>query len=106
MLANETQYILEIELPGVKKEDIPARVDDDGTSIIIEGSVSARQGEGEVRKMYGERRVQPGEFARTIPLPGPVEKESVRAKLSEGVLVVTLVKVTVEEPQGIAVDIE
>ncbi|KZV63253.1 HSP20-like chaperone, partial [Peniophora sp. CONT] len=100
ILASEAQVVLEIELPGVRKEDITARVDDEGSSVTIEGTYPERA-EGELKRVYGERRTEAGAaFSRTIPLPGAVDKESVRAKLADGVLTITLAKVQVEEPQG------
>ncbi|KZV61792.1 HSP20-like chaperone, partial [Peniophora sp. CONT] len=97
ILASETQYVLEIEIPGVRKEDINALVSDDGQSITVEGIFPSRV-ENALERVYVERRIAPGEkFARTIPLPGPVDKESIGAKLSDGLLTITLVKVKVEE---------
>ena len=56
----------------MRKEDITARVDDEGSSVTIGGTFPERP-EGELKHVYGERRVEAGAaFARTIPLPGPV----------------------------------
>lgn len=106
ILASETQYILEIEIPGVHKEDINALVNEDEQSITIEGTFPARA-EGAPERVYAERRVAPGEkFTRAIPLPGPVNKESVSARLADGVLIITLDKIKAEELKGAAVMIE
>lgn len=40
-----SKYLLEAELPGVKKEDIEVRVGDAGRSITIEGKVAERRTE-------------------------------------------------------------
>ncbi|VDB86762.1 unnamed protein product [Peniophora sp. CBMAI 1063] len=103
---SEKQYVLEIEVPGVRKDVITALVSEDGRSITVEGTFPARA-EGTLERVYGERRVAPGEkFARTIPLPGLVDKENVSAKLTDGVLIVALDKVQVEEPKGTVMVIE
>lgn len=103
---SEAQYVLEIEIPGVRKDNINALVGDDGQSITVEGTFPTRA-EDTLERVHVERRVAPGEkFERTIPLPGLVDKESVRAKLADGVLTITLVKAPKEEPQGRVVNIE
>ncbi|VDB86782.1 unnamed protein product [Peniophora sp. CBMAI 1063] len=103
---SEKQYVLEIEVPGVRKDVIAALVSEDGRSITVEGTFPARA-EVTLERVYAERRVAPGEkFARTIPLPGLVDKENVSAKLADGVLVVALDKVQVEEPKGTIMVIE
>ncbi|SRR6266404_7343991 len=38
------QYIVETELPGVKKEDVEVRIGDGGRSVNIEGSITQRRG--------------------------------------------------------------
>ncbi|KZV63244.1 HSP20-like chaperone [Peniophora sp. CONT] len=106
ILASETQYVLEIEIPGVRKEDINALVSDDGQSITVEGTFPSHV-ENALERVHVERRIAPGEkFARTISLPGPVDKENVAARLSDGVLTITLVKIKAEEPKGMIVNIE
>jgi HSP20 family molecular chaperone IbpA len=38
------QYIVETELPGVKKEDVEVRIGDGGRSVTIEGNIIQRRG--------------------------------------------------------------
>ncbi|VDB89456.1 unnamed protein product [Peniophora sp. CBMAI 1063] len=104
ILASETQYVVEIEVPGVRKEDITVRVNDDEKSVTIEGSFPA-SAEDAPERVYAERRIAPGEkFTRTIPLPGFIDKNGVVAKLSDGLLIVTVTKV--EKVEGQAVNIQ
>ena len=37
------QYVVEAELPGVKKEDVEVRIDDSGRSVTIEGRIVRNQ---------------------------------------------------------------
>ena len=106
IFASETQFVLEIEIPGARKDNITALVSDDGQSITVEGAFPARA-EGAPERVYVERRIAPGDkFRRTIPLPGTVDKEDLSAKLTDGVLTITLNKVRVDEVQGMVVNIE
>ncbi|CAL1713253.1 unnamed protein product [Somion occarium] len=96
------KYIIEAELPGVKKEDVEVRVGDGGRSLTIEGKIVDR-------RTYPAAGAQPSEkagaevtaaqqnliaterefvgnttFTRTVLLPQPVKAENVVAKLKEG----------------------
>jgi len=37
------QYVVEAELPGVRKEDVEVRIDDSGRSVTIEGRIVRSQ---------------------------------------------------------------
>lgn len=39
------KYVIEAELPGVKKENVNVRIGDGGRSITIEGKVVSRRGD-------------------------------------------------------------
>lgn len=39
------KYVIEAELPGVKKENVNVRIGDGGRSVTIEGKVVSRRGE-------------------------------------------------------------
>ncbi|SRR6266702_2291026 len=39
-----SQYVVETELPGVKKEDVEVRIGDGGRSVTIEGNIIQRKG--------------------------------------------------------------
>jgi HSP20 family protein len=41
------KYIIEAELPGVKKENVDIRIGDAGRSVTIQGKTSSRQTNGE-----------------------------------------------------------
>jgi len=81
-------FLLVIELPGIKKEDIELYVDRDSVTIRAQrkGGVEKRGGNYYVReRVYST-------FYRTIPLPEPVIPEETTATFKNGVLEVTLKK--------------
>lgn len=112
---NGNQYVVEAELPGVKKENVEVSVGDNGQSITIQGKVVTRSlpapegaeasTEGtapasETREVSTERQfVSNSVFSRTVWLPQPVESSKVTAKLEDGVLTVTVPKA--ESQQGV-----
>ena len=104
IMASDTQYMLEVEVPGLRKEDINVRVNDDEKSITIEGSFPAAI-EQALESVYTERRKVPGrKFERIVPLPGFVDKSKAGAKLADGILTVELTKT--DKVVGQAVNIE
>jgi HSP20 family protein len=85
----ETQdsYILEMDLPGVKPEDVNLELRD-SDELRITGRYRERERTGTMRR---ESR-RGGEFEYDVILPGDVDPEQVDASLEDGVLSVRLGK--------------
>ena len=90
-------YVVEIELPGVKADDIDVEVA--GRRVTVRGERREKARVGTLRKQ--ERTV--GRFAYEITLPGDFDEDSVEAHLEEGVLSVRLAKPDAERPRHIPV---
>ncbi|MBP2652457.1 MAG: heat shock protein Hsp20 [Firmicutes bacterium] len=83
----EAEYIVEADLPGIKKEDITLRYENKYLTIAAQRNETQElTNEGYVRK---ERRY--GQFQRSIYVDNVVE-ERIAAKFDEGVLTVVLPK--------------
>lgn len=82
-------FILEVDLPGVGKED--AKVELEGNILILSGRRSFEQIQDEGKFYCQERRF--GEFVRRIALPEFVEKDKIHAEFKDGVLRVVLPKI-------------
>ena len=85
---DENAYMIEIDLPGVKKEDI---------EIATEDNVLTVSGERKMRETLKEEdyyKVESfyGKFARSFTLPEDVDVEGIRAEMKNGVLEVTIPK--------------
>ncbi|KAH9854660.1 HSP20-like chaperone [Lenzites betulinus] len=155
------RYIVEAELPGVKKENVNVRIGDGGRTLTIEGKVFSRSGEPQQSQatndtasssvvgtsgtsegasegklashslwaskpntdtsMAGSQALTTKEpestalsterifsgtstFTRTVVLPRPVDSSKVTAKLSDGVLTVTVPKA--EDAGSVQVNVE
>jgi HSP20 family protein len=84
----DDSYVLEVELPGVKKNDITVEFDE-GRLVIT--------GERKERKRTGWLRRQDrswGLFRYEVTLPEPVDEERLGATLGDGVLTVRVPKST------------
>jgi HSP20 family protein len=79
-------YVIEAELPGVKREDV--NIDLVGNELTISGEIKERERKGILRRRT--RRV--GEFEFRVALPEHVDPDKVDAKLSDGVLRVRVPK--------------
>jgi len=79
-------YVVEAELPGVKREDVNIEIV--GNELSITGEIKERQRKGVVRRQT--RRV--GRFAYRLTLPEHVDADKVDAKLDNGVLRVRVPK--------------
>jgi HSP20 family protein len=97
----EAEYAIQVELPGVKKEDV--RVTLENGILTIRGERQQRQSE-EGRKFH---RIEAsyGRFVRSFTLPDTVEAGNVRAEYADGILNLHLPKSEKAKPRQIDVKI-
>ncbi|MCF6201290.1 MAG: Hsp20/alpha crystallin family protein [Hydrogenimonas sp.] len=94
---DENSYVVEVDLPGVKKEDIKVNIDPEKGTLTISGE---RKFKNEVKKEdYYKIESSYGKFMRTFSLPENVDAENIDAKTEDGVLHITLPKVKKEEKE-------
>jgi HSP20 family protein len=86
IIETDSAYSVEIELPGVRREDVA--VDVTGNELVVTGEVEERQRDGLFR--HRTRRV--GEFELRVTLPGRLREADVEASLAYGVLKVYVPK--------------
>lgn len=79
-------YLLDVELPGVKRKNVDVEIV--GHELIITGEVQQKERVGVVRR--STRRS--GRFAYHVTLPEPVDADQIEASLSDGVLEVRVPK--------------
>jgi len=79
-------YVIEAELPGVKRDDVSIELI--GNELSITGEIKERERKGILRRETRRR----GRFAYRVALPEQVDPERVDAKLSDGVLTVRVPK--------------
>ena len=90
-------YNVEIELPGVRIEDVSVELA--GPHLTVSGERKERQRVGILRRQT--RTV--GRFRYEVVLPGEVDDAGVQASLHEGVLTVRVPKAASERPRRIPV---
>ncbi|KAG6376982.1 HSP20-like chaperone [Boletus reticuloceps] len=127
-------YVVEAELPGVKKENIDISVGDGGRSVTIQGRTSSRPSRsGDISGSTTESSTTQGEgagtgavvsssetpsnqltterlysgtssFTRTVWLPRSVDSSKITAKLTDGVL--TLRAPKMEDKESIKINVD
>ena len=90
-------YVLELELPGVRKEDVNIELRDN--EVRITGEIKQKERTGILRRQM--RRV--GQFQYVVALPGDIDPEQLEASLHDGVLTVRLGKAAASQPRQIEV---
>lgn len=90
-------YIVDVELPGVRREDVNIELRDNELRIF--GEIKEKERVGVLRRR--ERRV--GQFEHVVTLPGDVDPGKVDANLTGGVLSVRVGKARSSQPRRIEV---
>lgn len=97
VVETDDAYLVEVELPGLKREDIDIEVV--GNELTITGEFKKRERVGLLRRRT--RRV--GEFEYRVTLPNDVDPEKIDATLNEGVLTVRVPKSERTKPHRIEI---
>ena len=95
---SESNYMVKVQLPGVKKDDIEVELDNDFmtiTALIEEEKEEKEQQEKNMKFHTCEFRY--GKYKRTISFDHPIRSEEACANYKNGVLSIMLPKQHVEE---------
>ncbi|MEL7530799.1 MAG: Hsp20/alpha crystallin family protein [Bacteroidota bacterium] len=97
---HDDQYIIELELPGVPKEDVDVKIYE-GVLIIRGNKKLPEHVEAHV---YDKRERKFGEFRRDIELPAGAEPESIKAKFENGLLRIRFPRKVTDDSAEINID--
>jgi len=84
----DKQYIIHVDVPGVKKEDVHIRLRDN--YLEIEGEMKKEEEKKDETYHRIERKY--GNFMRRIAIPEGINTQSIQAKYDNGVLTVSVEK--------------
>jgi len=96
VIENDKEYEVELAAPGLKKEDFEVHVNDEG-NLMIKLEKKEDKKDEDKKNHYLRREFNYSKFEQTLILPDDVDKESISAKVDNGVLMVELPKVVKEE---------
>ncbi|MBO2519885.1 MAG: heat-shock protein [Firmicutes bacterium] len=100
VVEQEDAYVIRLDLPGIRREDLSVQVFDDRLVISGERQAEVR----EEREQYVRAERYAGRFRRVLPLPPDADGDRVRAVLKNGVLEVILPKVPGKEGRQITIE--
>lgn len=84
----DAAFIVRLEVPGVKKDDLDVTVEQN--VLVITGRRERLEEQETEEQIWREREV--GRFVRSLRLPQPVKAAEITATFADGVLTVTLPK--------------
>lgn len=96
IIETDKEYVVELALAGVKKEDIKMNLEDDVLSISAERKESENK--------YNRKQTFYGKYEKSFTLPESVDKENIQAAFEDGILKLSIPKT--EEKQKIVKQIE
>ena len=99
----DDQYLLSIDLPGFKKEDVKIHLKDGYLNISAESKSEEEDNSGK----YLRRERYTGSMTRSFYVGEDLTEEDVKAKFGNGVLTLSLPKEApkkIEEPKYIAIE--
>ena len=102
VIERDKEYLVKVDLPDVRKEDV---------KVLFDAGVLTIKGERKVDKEVKDHKVHRterlvGMFERSFALPEDVDTKGIRAESKDGVLVVTLPRIAVEKPRPLAITIQ
>lgn len=98
----EFAYHVEIDLPGIKKEDIEITTEDNTLSISGERKLKEEEKEEDYYRVESTY----GKFSRSFTLPEKVDVENIHAESSDGVLEVIIPKSKEEDTKPKKIEIK
>ncbi|WP_456457535.1 Hsp20/alpha crystallin family protein [Nitratifractor sp.] len=92
-------FTIEIDLPGVKKEDINVSIEDNYLTVSAERKFDEKVQKGDYYLMESAY----GKYTRSFYLPEDIDRDSIDARYENGRLIITFEKVASKKRRDIAV---
>lgn len=104
VIETKDYFIVEVEVPGVRREDLVIEVSDN--YIYVSGKKERNlEEENSANRFYCMGRTY-GAFKRIFEIPSPFNMHQVKAKLERGLLTIKLPKILDKRQRKIKVEIE
>lgn len=101
--STDKEYTIEVEVPGLSKEDIRINLSRDG-QLCICGEKRLENDNQE--KDFHRIECSYGAFSRTLSLPEDVDPENIQADCSNGILTITAPRVESAASQGRRIEVQ
>ena len=95
----DSEYVVTVELPGVRKEDVTVEMTEG--VLTVRGEKKSEREEKKERSRYIERSY--GSFSRSFTLPANAARDRIDASFKDGVLTLRIAKLEETKPKTIAI---
>lgn len=94
---NESEFIIELATPGIKKEDINIQIENG--VLEVSASIHGENANPDVDERYTRREFYSTSFKQTFSLGDVIDESKIAAKYENGVLFLHLPKVDAAKPK-------
>lgn len=98
----EGKFFVDVDVPGVKAEDIDVTFEDGTLRIVAERRLTQTNDQENGRKYWHHERAY-GRIERTVSLPESLDRDSIEANLTEGVLHLSIARRPETQPKKVTV---
>jgi len=98
----DDSYVVQAELPGLKKNEIKVSITEDSVTISGERKIEKE----EKGKTFHRVEMSYGKFQRTLSLPGEIMPDKAKASYKDGILTIKLPKSEKAKVKEIEVEIK
>lgn len=97
----ENHYEINVELPGVKPEDVDVSITDN--NLVVSGEKHYEREESGRTYFFSEREF--GKFQRSFRLPADADGNHIDAAFNDGVLRIRIARLSASEPAGRKIEV-
>ena len=94
IMETKDNYKLELCIPGLTKDDVKLSIDTEG-NLVVEMTKETKNEKKNEEMRYLRHEFSVEHFRQTVMLPEDIHKENISAKVENGILDITIPKVTV-----------
>src|SRR5206468_5614653 len=98
---NDSEIRLDLELPGLKPEDVELTAENG--ILTVRGEKKTERKEGEDNRYHVVERTY-GSFLRTFQLPQGIDENQIKAEFENGILSIRIPKAALPQPKRIQID--
>lgn len=95
----DERFVVDFDLPGMRKEDITIEVEDDVLTVSGERKTGERDEQDQLRR----RERFHGKFSRSMSFPSDVDPEKINASFQDGVLSISIPKAERVKPRKVEI---
>ena len=106
VIESKDAYTIQYSVPGLSKEDLKISINAEGNLVVEMNRETTKEEKKDNSVRYLRHEFSSEQFRHTLILPDDIHRDQIKAKVENGILEVTLPKVTVEEKKALVQTIE